>query len=157
MRYITVISICSSISIFTTKVLLHVPQEIFKFFGTSCPTEKLWFRDCKFRCTCLNRSVCYCPFQNGNGSSIACNRSLDSAIREMYKLLTFSSLSVASFNQSMIERSLPFSTCPIKVSRCINHSRIASMTLGCMTWNQLGFDTIYYKVKFFTPKVSPIR
>jgi hypothetical protein len=75
----------------------------------------------------------------------------------MYKLLAFSSLSVASFNQSMIECSSPFSTCHIKVPRCINHSRIASMTLGCMTWNQLGSDTIYYKVKFFTPKVSPIR
>ncbi|KAI9215616.1 hypothetical protein POPTR_T126906v4 [Populus trichocarpa] len=63
-------------------------------------------------------------------SSIVANRSLDSAAREMYKLSALSALSTASFKRSTIERSSSSSSDPIKVSRRVNRSRIASMTFA---------------------------
>ncbi|KAL9382609.1 hypothetical protein Peur_025644 [Populus x canadensis] len=70
-------------------------------------------------------------------SSAAANHSLDSAAREMYRLSALSALSIASFKRSIIERSSSSSSDPIKVSRRVNRSRIASMTSAAHVQNRV--------------------
>jgi hypothetical protein len=112
------------------KVLLQVPQEILKFFGTFAPPKHFGSGTLGLEELTPTGAFVTALFRMAIISSAAANRSLDSAAREMYNLSALSALSIASLKRSMTERSSPSSSDLIKVSRRINRSRIASMTFA---------------------------
>jgi len=143
-KYIMMRSTCSATPIFTTLKYCSMSYKKFSSsFEILAPSKDFSLGTLGLYVLTPIKVFVIARFRMEMVSSTASNRSLNSASTEMYKLSALPAFSIASFKQSMIKHSSPSSSCPIKVSRRINHSRIASMTLG---WMILESTTLWYQL-----------
>jgi hypothetical protein len=91
----------SHADLYNTKVLLYIPQEIFKFLGIFSPLKDFGSSTLGLNVLALLEVFLTSRFRMTIVSSAASNRSLNFTVREMYKLPV---LSMLLFPQSINDR-----------------------------------------------------